>query len=152
SPGHVLAPRSTGGDAVCPEREQVGGPPPGGSGSFGLWEIISNNCVVIFSRTSCSYCTMAKKLFHDMNVNYKVVELDMLEHGSQLQDALHEMTGERTVPRIFVNGTFIGGATDTHRLHKEGKLLPLVHQCYLKKMVSADGCLLCKIRLSLMQL
>lgn len=37
------------------------------------------------------------------------------------------------VPRIFVNGTFIGGATDTHRLHKEGKLLPLVHQCYLKK-------------------
>ncbi|XP_065729640.1 glutaredoxin 2 isoform X2 [Phocoena phocoena] len=95
--------------------------------------IISNNCVVIFSKTSCSYCTMAKKLFHDMNVNYKVVELDMLEHGSQLQDALHEMTGERTVPRIFVNGTFIGGATDTHRLHKEGKLLPLVHQCYLKK-------------------
>ena len=37
------------------------------------------------------------------------------------------------VPRIFVNGTFIGGATDTHRLHKEGKLLPLVHQCHLKK-------------------
>lgn len=37
------------------------------------------------------------------------------------------------VPRIFINGAFIGGATDTHRLHKEGKLLPLVHQCYLKK-------------------
>ena len=62
-----------------------------------LQETISNNCVVIFSKTSCSYCTMAKKLFHDMNVNYKVVELDMLEHGSQFQDALHKMTGERTV-------------------------------------------------------
>ncbi|XP_043342262.1 glutaredoxin 2 isoform X3 [Cervus canadensis] len=98
-----------------------------------IQETISNNCVVIFSKTSCSYCTMAKKLFHDMNVNYKVVELDMLEYGSQFQDALHKMTGERTVPRIFVNGTFIGGATDTHRLHKEGKLLPLVHQCHLKK-------------------
>ncbi|XP_042782350.1 glutaredoxin 2 isoform X2 [Panthera leo] len=98
-----------------------------------IQETISDNCVVIFSKTSCSYCTMAKKLFHDMNVNYKVVELDMLEHGSQFQDALYKMTGERTVPRIFVNGTFIGGATDTHRLHKEGKLLPLVHQCYLKK-------------------
>nr|XP_058897586.1 glutaredoxin 2 isoform X2 [Kogia breviceps] len=98
-----------------------------------IQETISNNCVVIFSKTSCSYCTMAKKLFHDMNVNYKVVELDTLEHGSQLQDALHKMTGERTVPRIFVNGTFIGGATDIHRLHKEGRLLPLVQQCYLKK-------------------
>uniref|UniRef100_A0A8I3PJB8 Glutaredoxin-2, mitochondrial n=1 Tax=Canis lupus familiaris TaxID=9615 RepID=A0A8I3PJB8_CANLF len=96
-------------------------------------ETISDNCVVIFSKTSCSYCTMAKKLFHDMNVKYKVVELDMLEYGSQFQDALYKMTGERTVPRIFINGTFIGGATDTHRLHKEGKLLPLVHQCYLKK-------------------
>uniref|UniRef100_K9IGY8 Glutaredoxin-2, mitochondrial n=2 Tax=Desmodus rotundus TaxID=9430 RepID=K9IGY8_DESRO len=98
-----------------------------------IQETISDNCVVIFSKTSCSYCTMAKKLFQDMNVNYKVVELDMLEYGSQFQDALYKMTGERTVPRIFVNGTFIGGATDTHRLHQEGKLLPLVHQCYFKK-------------------
>ncbi|ERE73061.1 glutaredoxin-2 [Cricetulus griseus] len=98
-----------------------------------IQETISNNCVVIFSKTSCSYCSMAKKIFHDMNVNCKVVELDMLEYGSQFQDALHKMTGERTVPRIFVNGTFIGGATDTHRLHKEGKLLPLVRQCNLNK-------------------
>lgn len=98
-----------------------------------IQETISNNCVVIFSKTSCSYCSMAKKIFHDMNVNYKAVELDMLEYGSQFQDALQKMTGERTVPRIFVNGSFIGGAVDTHRLHKEGKLLPLVHQCYLKK-------------------
>ncbi|XP_072804843.1 glutaredoxin 2 isoform X3 [Vicugna pacos] len=62
-----------------------------------IQETISDNCVVIFSKTSCSYCTMAKKLFHDMNVNYKVVELDMLEYGSQFQDALYRMTGERTV-------------------------------------------------------
>ncbi|XP_055966589.1 glutaredoxin 2 isoform X2 [Sorex fumeus] len=96
-------------------------------------ETISNNCVVIFSKTSCAYCTMAKKLFHDINVHCKVVELDMVEYGNQFQDVLYRMTGAKTVPRIFVNGTFIGGATDTHRLHSEGKLLPLIHQCYLKK-------------------
>ncbi|XP_011359157.1 glutaredoxin 2 [Pteropus vampyrus] len=106
---------------------------PGTAPADQIQETISDNCVVIFSKTSCSYCTMAKELFHGMDINYKVVELDMLEYGSQFQDALYKMTGERTVPRIFVNGTFIGGATDTHRLHKEGKLLPLVHQCYLKK-------------------
>ncbi|XP_032990035.1 glutaredoxin-2, mitochondrial-like [Rhinolophus ferrumequinum] len=98
-----------------------------------IQETISDNCVVIFLKTSYSYYTVAKKLFHDINVNCKVVELDMVEYGCQFQDALYRMTGERTVPRIFVNGTFIGGATDTHRLHEEGKLLPLVHQCYLKK-------------------
>lgn len=103
-----------------------------------IQETISNNCVVIFSKSSCSYCSMAKKIFHDMNVNYKVVELDMVEYGSQFQEALYKMTGERTVPRIFVNGIFIGGAADTHRLHKEGKLLPLVHQCYLNKSKRKD--------------
>ncbi|XP_048212717.1 glutaredoxin 2 isoform X2 [Perognathus longimembris pacificus] len=98
-----------------------------------IQQTISDNCVVIFSKTSCSYCKMAKKIFHDMNVNYKAVELDMLEYGNQFQDALCKMTGEGTVPRIFVNGTFIGGAADTHRLHREGKLLPMVRQCYLKQ-------------------
>ena len=73
-----------------------------------------------------------KKVFHDIHVNYNVVELNMLEYGSQFQDALDKMTCERTVPRIFVNGPFIGGATDTHSHQKEGKLLPLVHHYYLK--------------------
>ncbi|XP_036203058.1 glutaredoxin-2, mitochondrial-like [Myotis myotis] len=98
-----------------------------------IQETISDNCVVIYSKTSCSYCNMAKKLFHNMSINYKAVELNLLEYGSQFQDTLSKMTGERTMPRIFVNGTFIGGAMDTHRLHQEGELLPLVHQCYLKK-------------------
>ncbi|KAJ7332370.1 hypothetical protein JRQ81_014550 [Phrynocephalus forsythii] len=96
-------------------------------------ETISDNCVVIFSKTSCSYCKMAKKLFRDMNVNYTAVELDMYENGSQFQDVLHQMTGGRTVPRIFINGTFVGGASDTQRLHREGKLLPLVHQCQIPR-------------------
>ncbi|XP_069718652.1 glutaredoxin 2 [Phaenicophaeus curvirostris] len=98
-----------------------------------IQEIISDNCVVIFSKTTCSYCKMAKKLFEDMNVNYTAVELDMNTNGSQFQDILEQMTGGRTVPRVFINGTFVGGATDTKRLHEEGKLLPLVHQCQVKR-------------------
>ncbi|NXH21473.1 GLRX2 protein, partial [Bucco capensis] len=94
-----------------------------------IQEIIADNCVVIFSKTTCSYCRMAKKVFEGMNVNYKAVELDMNTNGSQFQDILEQMTGARTVPRVFVNGSFVGGATDVQRLHEEGKLLPLVHQC-----------------------
>ncbi|XP_061859984.1 glutaredoxin 2 isoform X2 [Colius striatus] len=94
-----------------------------------IQEIVSGNCVVIFSKTTCPYCRIAKKLFEDMNVDYTAVELDMNSNGSQFQDILEQMTGGRTVPRVFVNGTFVGGATDTQRLHEEGKLLPLVHQC-----------------------
>ncbi|XP_067323703.1 glutaredoxin 2 [Anolis sagrei] len=96
-------------------------------------DAISDNCVVIFSKTTCSYCNMAKKLFHDANVNYTAIELDRYENGSQFQDVLHQMTGGRTVPRIFINGTFVGGATDTQRLHQEGRLLPLVSQCQIQR-------------------
>lgn len=97
-----------------------------------IQEIISDNCVVIFSKTTCSYCRMAKNLFDSINVNYTAVELDMNTNGSQFQDVLEQMTGGRTVPRVFVNGSFVGGATDTQRLHEEGKLLPLIDQCQVK--------------------
>lgn len=74
---------------------------------------------------------MAKEAFDNINVNYKAIELDQLENGSHLQSALHEMTGARTVPRVFVNGTCIGGGTETKKLNQEGKLLQLVQQCNL---------------------
>uniref|UniRef100_A0A8C5R0Q9 Glutaredoxin-2, mitochondrial n=1 Tax=Leptobrachium leishanense TaxID=445787 RepID=A0A8C5R0Q9_9ANUR len=94
-------------------------------------DTISENCVVIFSKTACPYCTMAKDAFRDLDVSYKVVELDQVEHGGQIQTILHKMTGARTVPRVFVNGSCIGGGTETRRLKEEGKLLDLVRQCGL---------------------
>ncbi|NXG09891.1 GLRX2 protein, partial [Sakesphorus luctuosus] len=94
-----------------------------------IQNIISDNCVVIFSKTTCPYCRMAKELFEGLNVHYTAVELDRNTNGRQFQDILEQMTGGRTVPRVFINGTCIGGATDTKKLHDEGKLLPLVHQC-----------------------
>ncbi|KAG9483348.1 hypothetical protein GDO78_009331 [Eleutherodactylus coqui] len=92
-------------------------------------DTISQNCVVIYSRTTCPYCTMAKNAFNSINVNYKTVELDEMDNGRQFQDALYQLTGERTVPRVFVNGTCIGGGTETQKLNQEGKLLELVQQC-----------------------
>ncbi|NXP63018.1 GLRX2 protein, partial [Chloropsis cyanopogon] len=97
-----------------------------------IQDIISHNCVVIFSKTTCPYCKMAKNLFEGLNVNYTAVELDVNTNGRQFQDILEQMTGGRTVPRVFINGTCVGGATDTQKLHEEGKLLPLVHQCEMK--------------------
>ncbi|XP_075473046.1 glutaredoxin 2 [Ascaphus truei] len=91
-------------------------------------EMVSQNSVVIFSKTSCPYCTMAKEAFNDINVSYKTVELDQQEHGNQIQEALLQITGARTVPRVFVNGTCIGGGTETRKLKEDGKLLELVQR------------------------
>ncbi|XP_069593378.1 glutaredoxin 2 [Ranitomeya imitator] len=92
-------------------------------------DTVSKNCVVIYSKTSCPYCTMAKDAFNSINVNYKSIELDEVDNGRQLQEALHQMTGARSVPRVFVNGACIGGGTETRKLNQEGKLIDLVQQC-----------------------
>ncbi|XP_029003703.1 glutaredoxin 2 isoform X1 [Betta splendens] len=92
-------------------------------------EVVSQNCVVIFSKTTCPYCRMAKNVFNEIGATYKVIELDEHNDGRSLQEALAQMTGARTVPRVFVNGNCIGGGSDTKQLHQQGKLLPLIEQC-----------------------
>ncbi|XP_077573560.1 glutaredoxin 2 isoform X2 [Stigmatopora nigra] len=92
-------------------------------------ELVSQNCVVIFSKTTCPYCKMAKNVFNEIGATYKVIELDEHNDGRRLQEALAQMTGARTVPRVFINGNCIGGGSDTKQLHQQGKLVPLVNQC-----------------------
>lgn len=72
---------------------------------------------------------MAKNVFEEIGASYKVVELDEHSDGRRVQEALAQMTGARTVPRVFINGNCIGGGSDTKQLHQQGKLLPLIEQC-----------------------
>ncbi|XP_054646519.1 glutaredoxin 2 isoform X1 [Dunckerocampus dactyliophorus] len=92
-------------------------------------EVVSQNCVVIFSKTTCPYCKMAKNVFNEIGATYKVIELDEHDEGRRLQEALAQVTGARTVPRVFINGSCIGGGSDTKQLHQQGKLVPLIKQC-----------------------
>ncbi|KAM6962969.1 glutaredoxin 2 [Aplochiton taeniatus] len=92
-------------------------------------EVVSHNCVVIFSKTTCPYCKMAKNVFNEIGATYKVIELDEHDDGRRMQEALAQMTGARTVPRVFINGHCIGGGSDTKQLHQQGKLVPLIEQC-----------------------
>ncbi|XP_061682107.1 glutaredoxin 2 [Syngnathoides biaculeatus] len=92
-------------------------------------ELVSQNCVVIFSKTTCPYCKMAKNVFNEIGASYKVIELDEHNDGRRLQEALAQITGAKTVPRVFVNGNCIGGGSDTKQLHQRGKLVSLINQC-----------------------
>lgn len=65
-----------------------------------------------------------KTLFNSNNVEFKVVELDNVSDGAELQEALHQLTGRKTVPNVFVGGSTIGGSDDTFKLHDSGKLMP----------------------------
>lgn len=57
----------------------------------------------------------AKGLFTQLSVPAKVVECDVVEGGSELREALAEVTGRRTVPQVFIGGKHVGGCDGEHR-------------------------------------
>jgi glutaredoxin 3 len=44
-----------------------------------------------------------------LKVPAKIHELDVLPDGAAMQAALLELTGQRTVPNVFINGKHLGG-------------------------------------------
>ncbi|CAH8359985.1 unnamed protein product [Eruca vesicaria subsp. sativa] len=99
------------------------------SSSFGsrmeesVKKTVTENIVVVYSKTWCSYCTEVKTLFKRLGVQPLVIELDELgPQGPQLQKVLERITGQHTVPNVFVGGKHIGGCTDTVKLNRKGDL------------------------------
>jgi glutaredoxin 3 len=87
---------------------------------------IDTNPILIFSKSYCPYCANTKRLFQTLNLTPKVYELDQMENGMELQRALETLTGQRTVPNVFVRGQHIGGNDDTVRANGNGELAKLL--------------------------
>ncbi|KAH7280415.1 hypothetical protein KP509_37G066100 [Ceratopteris richardii] len=90
--------------------------------------LVAENPVVVYSKSYCPYCKQVKQLLEGLGVKYKAVELDQEEDGADIQAALLEWTGQRTVPNVFIGGQHIGGCDSTVAKHKAGQLVPLLQQ------------------------
>eukprot|EP00794_Sanderia_malayensis_P016741 gene16741-18435_t len=91
---------------------------------------IIENCVVVFSTTTCKYCDQAKQSLNEMGVRYKPIEIDLLGRNSfKVSSELSKKTGLRTVPQIFINGNFIGGYSEMQKLKDAGRVIEMVYQC-----------------------
>lgn len=85
-----------------------------------------NPCIV-YSKTYCPYCSDVKDLFEkQLKVDAKIIELDTLADGDDVQAALSEVSGMRTVPQVFVGGELIGGCDDTLAAYRSGTLEKLL--------------------------
>nr|GMC97312.1 glutaredoxin [Ipomoea batatas] len=80
----------------------------------------------IRSKSYCPFCVDVKKLLTQLGASFKAIELDIESDGSEIQSALAEWTGQRTVPNVFIGGKHIGGCDKTNAVHQEGKLVPLL--------------------------
>jgi glutaredoxin 3 len=67
-----------------------------------------------------------------MNVNYKALELNDMPDGADIQQALAELTQQKTVPNIFVNQVHVGGADALTDALNSGKLATLLKEAGIK--------------------
>lgn len=70
---------------------------------------------VVFSKSYCPYCQNTKRILDGYGAKYLAYELNQENDGSEIQDALLEISGQRTVPNIFISKKHIGGNSDLEK-------------------------------------
>ena len=75
--------------------------------------------VIIYTTNSCPYCKAAKNLLDSKKVSYKEINV---EGDDEKRKWLIQVTGQRTVPQIFINDKSVGGFQELSELDQEGKL------------------------------
>lgn len=88
--------------------------------------LIKNKPIFIASKSYCPYCLKAKATIGSITKDAYILELDQIEDGAEIQDALYEITGQRTVPNVFIAGEHIGGNSDVQVLSSKGSLEPKI--------------------------
>jgi len=111
-------------------RVASGGGEGGEGGGFDgkIKDLNAEHGVVIYSKSWCPFCSEAKGIFDRLETEYFALELDEIDEGPDVQDALADITGIRTVPQVFVGGKLIGGCDDTRASLSAGELQKLVSE------------------------
>jgi glutaredoxin 3 len=79
--------------------------------------------VRIYTKSNCPFCVRAKALLDRKAVPYEEIDA---EGRDEVRTWLAEVTGQKTVPQVFVGDRSLGGFSDIDALDKAGKLDPLL--------------------------
>ena len=92
--------------------------------------LITDHKVAMIAKKSCPFCKKAKKILDTYKMSAEDFVVRDLEGdpdgGKAVQDYMARMTGARTVPRVFIEGQFVGGADQVAAIHKNGELATLL--------------------------
>ena len=81
--------------------------------------------VKMYTTAGCPYCTRAKQILRARGVDeIDEIRVDMLPEERM---KMMEVTGQRTVPQIFIGDTHVGGCDDLQALDSRGALVPLLN-------------------------
>lgn len=88
--------------------------------------------VFMISKKFCPFCKKAKAALDELGASYEVLELEgapgqsLVDDPAAIQDYMLEKTGARSVPRVFINGKFVGGGDDIVAMKASGELADLL--------------------------
>jgi glutaredoxin 3 len=90
---------------------------------------ITGSKVAGFSKSYCPFCHKA----YDAITSFKLkdgalnwLQIENREDCAHIQDYLKQLTGARSVPRVFINGKFLGGGDETVKAKNDGTLEKLL--------------------------
>ncbi|KAJ1932346.1 glutaredoxin, partial [Linderina macrospora] len=84
--------------------------------------LINSHPVVLFARRSCDRSKKMTAKLAKSQIEFRLVYLDDITAGNIMQRRLQELTGQWTVPSVFVKSQHIGGYKETSDAIKYGKV------------------------------
>jgi len=88
-------------------------------------QLIKQYPVFVISKRWCDFCKMTKAALRTYDIpsdKINIMEIENHKDMNEIQDYMLQLTGGRSVPRVFIGGEFIGGGSETAALHKAGEL------------------------------
>lgn len=79
--------------------------------------------VRMYTTRVCPYCVAAKQFLAGRGVPFEEIDVS---NSPEQRAWLAEVSGQRTVPQIFIGERSIGGYTDMVALDRAGELEPLL--------------------------
>ena len=82
-------------------------------------QLIKEYPVFVISKSYCPFCTMAKNALKNYAIpgdKIKVMEIENNKDCGEIQDYMSQLTGARSVPRVFIGGECIGGGSETKHI------------------------------------
>lgn len=86
--------------------------------------IIAEKPVLMIAKTTCGYCRRAEDALSSHTNEYTVVHIDLMkwEIMDEIQTQMKNLTGSRSVPRVFIGHKFFGDSSATVAASKSGEL------------------------------
>ena len=76
--------------------------------------------IEIYSKTTCPYCVMAKRLLESKGQTFE--EINLNQSPERTDEMVERSGGRMTVPEIFIDDKLIGGYDDLAALETAGEL------------------------------